>query len=87
MGHDIVGRKNAERRLTTLATQLQGALDSRVVIEQAKGYLAAQSNSDPETAFKVIRRYSRDHNLRINEVARCIVIREIDLTDMVKAWR
>ncbi|HZX54549.1 MAG TPA: ANTAR domain-containing protein [Ilumatobacteraceae bacterium] len=87
MGHDITDRKEAERRLTTLAAQLQGALDSRVIIEQAKGYLAAQSDTDPDTGFKALRRYARDHNLRINDVARSTVSGDIDLRGTVKTVR
>lgn len=49
--------------------QLQRALDSRIVIEQAKGRVAQHAGVDIETAFGFIRRYSRDHNLRLSEVA------------------
>jgi PAS domain S-box-containing protein len=81
MVHDISDRKRAERQLETLAQQLQGALTSRIVIEQAKGYLAAQSEISLETAFKAIRRYSRDHNVRIGDVARSVVDGGLDLRD------
>jgi len=84
MWHDIGDRKRTERQLTTLAEQLQGALTSRIAIEQAKGFLAARSDTTPETAFKVIRRYSRDHNKRINDVAYSVVNGQLDLTDDVK---
>jgi PAS domain S-box-containing protein len=83
-GHDISERKSTERRLTALATQLQGALTSRIVIEQAKGYLAAQSDTDPQTAFKVLRRYARDQNQRLSDVCRAVVAGEIDLRDAVE---
>ena len=84
MWHDITERKRAERQLATLAEQLQGALTSRVAIEQAKGYLAARSDTTPETAFKALRRYSRDHNRRISDVAGAVVKGDLDLSDEVK---
>jgi GAF domain-containing protein len=52
-----------------LPKQLQHALNIRVIIEQAKGILAERSNIDMEAAFTRLRRYARDHQLRLNQVA------------------
>ncbi|MEO5839457.1 MAG: GAF and ANTAR domain-containing protein [Acidimicrobiales bacterium] len=52
-----------------LSTQLQTALNSRVTIEQAKGFLAGRLATNPEEAFRRLRRYARSHNLRISDVA------------------
>ena len=52
------------------ARQLQTALDSRVVIEQAKGYLAATQAITPDQAFGVIRDHARRHRLRTHDVCR-----------------
>lgn len=57
--------------------QLQRALDSRVVLEQAKGQLAELGRIDMPHAFAVVRRYARDHNERLSEVARRLVAREL----------
>ena len=57
--------------------QLQTALNSRVVLEQAKGVLAQRGDLDMDQAFAVLRRYARDHNLRLTDVARAVAGREI----------
>lgn len=55
------------------AERLQRALSSRVVIEQAKGILAERHNITPDEAFHRLRRWSRDHNARIHDVATEII--------------
>ena len=52
-----------------LADQLQYALDYRVVIERAVGYLMGRHGLDPVTAFDVLRRKARDSRQRVAEVA------------------
>lgn len=66
----------ASAEQTRVAEQLQHALDSRVLIEQAKGVLASSGGLDMEQAFAVLRGYARDHNQRLTEVARAVVYRE-----------
>ncbi|MGW7264239.1 GAF and ANTAR domain-containing protein [Streptomyces sp. NPDC054842] len=60
-------------RSTVLNEQLQTALDSRVLIEQAKGKLAERQGSDPEQAFTALRRYARAHNRRLADLAQAFV--------------
>ena len=57
--------------------QLQHALTSRVVIEQAKGVLAQQGGLEMPDAFLVLRRYARDHNLGLTELAQRLVSRQL----------
>lgn len=52
---------------------LQTALDSRIVIEQAKGMLAERHKIGVDTAFEGLRRYARNHNIRVADLARAIV--------------
>lgn len=56
-------------RSSRLAEQLQSALDSRVVIEQAKGILAERHGDDMQAAFERLRRHARSHNLTVRSVA------------------
>jgi GAF domain-containing protein len=56
-----------------LTEQLQGALNSRIIIEQAKGAIAQAHNISVDDAFTAIRGYSRRTNRRLTEVAESIV--------------
>jgi ANTAR domain len=53
--------------------QLQTALDSRVVIEQAKGILAARESISPEEAFNRIRQQARSERRKLHDLAAEIV--------------
>jgi transcriptional regulator with GAF, ATPase, and Fis domain len=57
-----------------LVEQLQGALNSRVVIEQAKGLLAHAGQLTMDEAFAVLREYARAHNRRLSELARTVTL-------------
>lgn len=60
-----------------IADQLQRALTSRVVLEQAKGVIAQRGELDMDDAFEVLRRFARDHNQRLADVGRAVVSREV----------
>jgi hypothetical protein len=62
---------------TAIAEQLQAALTSRVVLEQAKGVLAQRGDLNMDQAFAQLRRYARDHNQRLTDVARAVVTRAL----------
>jgi len=57
------------REKTVLAEQLQTALSSRVLIEQAKGALAERTGLDVNAAFSAMRDYARRHGQTIRDVA------------------
>jgi transcriptional regulator with GAF, ATPase, and Fis domain len=61
-----------------LVQQLQIALNSRVVIEQAKGVVAATAGVDMERAFNLLRGHARSHNTHLTELARGIAEGNID---------
>ena len=56
-----------------LAAELQVALDSRVVIEQAKGVLVGRHGLTTRQAFERLRRQARDQRRPLSEVARAVV--------------
>jgi hypothetical protein len=75
-----VEAERAIRRLLELTTvlarraaQLQEALDSRVIIEQAKGVLAERYSIRVDEAFRLLRRAARSNRMRIHEVAAHVV--------------
>lgn len=56
-----------------VAEQLGEALDSRIIIEQAKGVLAAEQHISVEEAFVVLRTHSRTHGASLRSVAQAVV--------------
>jgi hypothetical protein len=69
----------AIRQGELLGAQLQAALDSRVVIEQAKGVLAERRQIGMDEAFRRLRGYARSHNRLLSELARDVVNGDIDV--------
>ena len=62
-----------------LNEQLSEALNTRIVIEQAKGMIAQQRGIDMEAAFTTLRDHARTHNLRLADLARDVVDGHLDL--------
>src|ERR1700728_328431 len=62
------------RRSDTLNEQLQTALNSRVVIEQAKGKPAERLGVDMNQAFDLLRGQARNRNQRLSDLARAFVV-------------
>ncbi len=62
-------QQRAIQHAELLTEQLQTALNSRIVIEQAKGALAQVHRCTPDEAFDLLRRWCRNHNRRLTEVA------------------
>jgi GAF domain-containing protein len=66
-------QERAVRKGEVLTEQLQGALNSRVIIEQAKGAIAQMRSCSVDEAFTLLRGYCRNHNLRLSDVAQAVV--------------
>jgi hypothetical protein len=61
------------RHSDTLNEQLQTALNSRVIIEQAKGKLAERLGLDMDQAFSLLRDHARARNLRMSDLAQAFI--------------
>jgi GAF domain-containing protein len=77
-------QERAVRQSGLLAEQLQSALDSRVLIEQAKGVVMASSGVDIDRAFQLLRDYSRRHNLAVRETARQVIDRVLTMERLAR---
>jgi len=66
-------QQRAIRQRDTLTEQLQHALNSRILIEQAKGVLAERYHLDVADAFALLRDGARSRKRRLSELAQAIV--------------
>jgi len=66
-------QERAVHQQEVIAAQLQVALNSRVMIEQAKGILAERLQATPDDAFIILRRYARDHNHPLTQLAADVI--------------
>jgi GAF domain-containing protein len=69
------------RQSDAVREQLQRALNSRIVIEQAKGVLSQTHNVTTDEAFNLMRRYSRSHGLLLSSVAEQVVSRSLTIRE------
>jgi GAF domain-containing protein len=77
-------QERAVRESRDVVAQLQGALSSRVVIEQAKGILAERARIGVDAAFARLRAYARGQNRRLSDVARELINGRLDPAVLVK---
>ena len=68
---------HASLEARVLNDQLTQALQSRIVIEQAKGVLAEAAHLGMGDAFDRLRGHARSHNLRLTDVAQAVVDRRL----------
>ncbi|GAB3837620.1 GAF and ANTAR domain-containing protein [Dactylosporangium cerinum] len=66
-----------------LTEQLQGALNSRIIIEQAKGAIAQAQGVTVDVAFNVMRAYARRTNRRLSDIANLVVTDLNSLPDLM----
>lgn len=65
--------------------QLETALQSRILIEQAKGILAERLGIDMDTAFGILRHAARSHRTKLHEVAQRVVEERVTPAPVVVA--
>ena len=82
----IVNEKSAADR-ETVNSQLQHALTSRIVLEQAKGVIAYVGGLDMDEAFSVLRRYARDHGQKLSDIATRVVNRDLRGEELIQHAR
>ena len=75
------------RESNILAEQLHRALDSRVLVEQAKGIICHSLSVSMDEAFAVLRAYARDNNLTIRGVAESISNLSVSVESIVRPVR
>ncbi len=68
-----VANADAHWRLGEQARNMRLAMDSRAVIEQAKGVLMAQRHVDADQAFEILREASQRYNRKLRDIATGIV--------------
>ncbi|WIX98334.1 GAF and ANTAR domain-containing protein [Amycolatopsis mongoliensis] len=66
-------QERSVRHNEILAGQLRNALDSRVVVEQAKGIVSVRLGVDQRGAFAALRHYARDHRVKLSDLAWAII--------------
>jgi GAF domain-containing protein len=72
----------AVRDAQVLNEQLTRALNTRIVIEQAKGVVAERADLDMEHAFTRLRRHARNHNLRLTDVAQAVITKTLPVASL-----
>lgn len=77
-------QERAIKRGEILTEQLQGALHSRVVIEQAKGAIAQARGVTVDEAFTLIRGFARGNNRRLGDVAQAIVTDYSSMAELIQ---
>jgi GAF domain-containing protein len=80
-------QERAIRRGELLTEQVPGALNGRIVIEQAKGVIAQARGVSVDEAFTLIRSFSRSHDLRLSDVARMVTTDLSSIPDLINPQR
>jgi AmiR/NasT family two-component response regulator len=63
--------------------QLQTALNSRVLIEQAKGRIAERTGCPMTVAFDRLRSYARSHNRRLSDASAAVVSGDVTVDEVM----
>ncbi len=77
----VADRATADK--TIISEQVRTALNTRVQVEQARGLLAQQGAMAMDQAFAALRDYARNRGLRLGDVARLLVSRELSTAQVL----
>ena len=90
----VEARSDALARLVELNThlldktrQLETALESRIVIEQAKGIIAGRHVVHVEAAFDALRRAARSNRIRLHDLAARVVAEPVTPAEITRYLR
>jgi GAF domain-containing protein len=78
---------HATREAAIREGQLQHALNSRIAIEQAKGMIAERGGVDMDAAFSRLRKFARNSNRGLTEVAAAVVAGTLNIDSVVRERR
>jgi GAF domain-containing protein len=70
------------KQQSDLSIELQGALNSRIAVEQAKGILAERLKVDMDTAFGMMRNHARSNSVLLSSVADALVRGSLSAADL-----
>ncbi|WP_164877644.1 ANTAR domain-containing protein [Prescottella agglutinans] len=73
----FLSQRSAVSHFQRLSGQLEQALTSRIVVEQAKGIISNANGIGVDAAYQLIRRHARSHNASVHAVAEAIVTLEL----------
>jgi len=74
-----LAQQQAARAQLTITDQLRFALDSRIIIEQAKGVIAQRNGISVDLAFRMLRNYARSTNAHLRELSEQVVSKQLEL--------
>ncbi|MDN3352274.1 GAF and ANTAR domain-containing protein [Actinomadura sp. DC4] len=74
--------ERSTREQQVLSQQLQSALNTRIIIEQAKGLLAERRGLSMDESFTALRGYARSHNRKLTEVALALIEGDETVADL-----
>jgi GAF domain-containing protein len=75
-------REHAHRLQQAENQQLQHALDARIIVEQAKGMVAAELGIGVDAALDALRQFARSHHLKLHDVAADVVARTLPVANL-----
>jgi GAF domain-containing protein len=73
-----VSNADAHTEAVQQAADMRRAMESRAVIDMAKGVLIARHHCSPEEAFAILSRTSQNHNRKLRDLAEALVASEYD---------